>query len=183
MLSWLPRQRARTERVEAEAEALIRDLGLAAYSEARRREREASSDAIAKDWGRVALAVAHKTGKRIGLDTSTRMAINAVFAPDREWAAARERRPYSELRPVEELTRIVGPKLKPFRIQFVGAAPDGGKSVSKEVEILRLIDRPQSLLRQISSCGRLKRYDCASSMAQDAKSLDDRGPIGDRRDG
>jgi hypothetical protein len=32
------------------------------------------------------LAVAHKTGERIGLDTSTRMAMNAVFAPDREHA-------------------------------------------------------------------------------------------------
>ena len=43
-----------------------------AYAEARRREYETSGDAIALWWNRVALAVAHKTGERIGLDTSTR---------------------------------------------------------------------------------------------------------------
>jgi hypothetical protein len=41
MLSWLPRRRARIESIEAEAEALVRDFGEAAYSAARRREREA----------------------------------------------------------------------------------------------------------------------------------------------
>ena len=48
------------ERTEAEAEALIRDLGEAAYSEASRREYEASSDESARDWGLVALAVARQ---------------------------------------------------------------------------------------------------------------------------
>ena len=71
MLSWLRRRHVRPKEVEAEADALIRSLGMAAYSAARRREHEASSDALAKYWNRVALAVAHKTGKRIGLDTST----------------------------------------------------------------------------------------------------------------
>ena len=42
MLSWLRRRRARIERIEAEAEALIRNLGDWAYSEARRWEHEAS---------------------------------------------------------------------------------------------------------------------------------------------
>ena len=94
----------------------------------------------------MALAVAPKTGKRIGLDTSTRMAINAVFALDREPAARRASVDLARrLRPVDELTRIVGPKLKPFRIQFVGAAPDGGKSVSKEVEI-RASDRSAAIV-------------------------------------
>ena len=51
MLSWLPRRRARMEHLEAEAEALIRDLGFAAYSEARQRECEGKSDAIAKGCG------------------------------------------------------------------------------------------------------------------------------------
>jgi hypothetical protein len=50
MLSWLPRQRARMERIEVEAETMIRDFGADAYFEARRREHESSSDAIAKDW-------------------------------------------------------------------------------------------------------------------------------------
>ena len=52
----------------------MRDLGTDAYSEARWREHDASCDAMAKDWNRVALAVARKTGKRVGLDTSARMA-------------------------------------------------------------------------------------------------------------
>ena len=80
MLSWLRRRRE----TDAEADALIGELGVEAYAEARRREYEFSGDAIGLWWSRVALAVAHKTGKRIGLDTSTRMAMNAVFAPDRQ---------------------------------------------------------------------------------------------------
>ena len=40
MLSWLPRQRARMERMEVEAETMIRDFGPEAYFEARRREHE-----------------------------------------------------------------------------------------------------------------------------------------------
>jgi hypothetical protein len=78
MLSWLRRRRQTAERIDAEADALIGELGVEAYAEARRREYESSGDAIALRWNQVALAVAHKTGKRIGLDTSTRMAMNAV---------------------------------------------------------------------------------------------------------
>jgi hypothetical protein len=63
---------------------LIGELGIDAYAEARRREHESSGDAIALWRSRVALAIAHKTGKRIGLDTSTRLAMNTVFAPDRK---------------------------------------------------------------------------------------------------
>jgi hypothetical protein len=51
----LSRRRARIERIAAEAETLFCGLGVAAYSEARRREHEASSDAIAEDWALVAL--------------------------------------------------------------------------------------------------------------------------------
>jgi hypothetical protein len=50
MLSWLRRRRARGERIEAEAEALIHELGDYAYSEARQRERDASSIAMAREW-------------------------------------------------------------------------------------------------------------------------------------
>ena len=71
MLRWLRRR---------QDEALIRDHGAAAYREARERER----DVILTDgtthagrtpahWRRVALAVARMTGKRVGLDTATRM--------------------------------------------------------------------------------------------------------------
>ena len=54
MTTWAPSKRARMERIDAEAEALIRDLGDQAYQEARRREHEASSDTIAEDWALVA---------------------------------------------------------------------------------------------------------------------------------
>jgi hypothetical protein len=74
MRSWLRRRRERLERVEAEADALILDLGETAFPQARRREHEASSDAMAREWNRVALAVARKTGQTVGLNASTRIA-------------------------------------------------------------------------------------------------------------
>ena len=89
MQSWLVRRRARIERADAEAEALICDFGDEAYSEARHREREARSDEIAKNWTRVALAVAYKMGRRADIDPSTRNAMNALFVPDREPALTR----------------------------------------------------------------------------------------------
>jgi hypothetical protein len=109
MLSWLRRRRDRIERVDAEADALIGKLGLEAYAEARRREYESSDDAMALRWNRIALAVGHKTGKAVGLDTSTRMAMNAVFAPDREPARAREPQPYSELSQVDGSETAISP--------------------------------------------------------------------------
>ena len=57
MLSWLRRRRETAERIDAEADALIGELGVEAYAEARRREYESSNDAIALRWNRVALAV------------------------------------------------------------------------------------------------------------------------------
>ena len=71
MNTWAPSKRARNERIDAEADALIRDLGDCAYQEARRREHEASSDSIAEDWALVAKAIARKTGSRVGLNLST----------------------------------------------------------------------------------------------------------------
>src|SRR5271168_1900997 len=91
MPSWLDRRRARIERTEAEA--LIRDFGDEAYSEALGREQEAGSDEIAKNWRRVALAVAVKIGRGAGVDPSTRIAMNALFVSDREPTAARMPRP------------------------------------------------------------------------------------------
>lgn len=128
MLSWLPHRRARIERLDAEAEALIRDFGIAAYSEARRREREASSDPIAQDWGLVAAAVAQKTGRQIGPDATTRMPANPVFSPKRGQPAAR-----AEGAPAEELH--IATALQQFRIQLVGAAPDRGASILEDIEI------------------------------------------------
>ena len=53
MLSWLRRRRETAERIDAEADALIGELGVEAYAEARRREYESSGDAIALWWSRV----------------------------------------------------------------------------------------------------------------------------------
>ncbi len=112
MLSWL-RRRKTAESIDAEPDALIDELGVEAYAEARRREYESSDDALALRWNRVALAIAHKTGKRIGLDTSTRMAMNAVFAPDREHAGGRKPQPFSQ---ADEPKGTLA--LKPFRVQL-----------------------------------------------------------------
>jgi hypothetical protein len=97
MLSWLRRRRETAERTDAEADVLIGELGVEAYAEARRREYESSDDAIALRWDQVALAVGRKSGKLVGLDTSTRMAMNAAFAPDREHAGDRKPQPLSQV--------------------------------------------------------------------------------------
>jgi hypothetical protein len=135
MLSWFPRRRARMERVDAEAEALVRDFGEAAYDEARRPGDEASSDEFARDWRRVALVVARQIGGREDVDPLLRLAMNAVLVPDRDNAAWRKLRSLSELRRADEETRMFAPKTHPFRIQFVGAAPDRGSTTMNEVEV------------------------------------------------
>src|SRR5580692_5984687 len=119
MTTWAPSKRARSERIEAEADGLIRDLGNCAYQEARRREHEASSDAIAEDWALVAKAIARKTGSRFGLNLSTQLAMNTFFVLDREPGVAHKARP----RPEPEAERQ--PK----------AAGDSTPSVLREDEI------------------------------------------------
>ena len=133
MLPWLPRRRARMESIESEAEALVHDLGEAAYDEARRREHEASSDEIARDWGFVAVAVARLIGRRRDVDPLVRLAMNAVLLPDREETASRK--PRSVSGPADEATDVLAAAMRPFRIQFVGAAPDRGPTTLTEVEI------------------------------------------------
>jgi hypothetical protein len=134
MLSWRPRRRARIERIEAEAEALVRDFGEAAYDAARLREHEASSDEMARDWDCVALAVARLIGGRNDLDPMAPPAMNAVLVPNREVAASREPRSPSGLTRAEELAHAIA-STHPFRIQFVGAAVDGRPMTLKEVEV------------------------------------------------
>ena len=116
--------------IDAEADALIGELGVEAYAEARRREYESSNDALAMRWNRTAFAVGRKSGKLVGLDTSTRMAMNAVFAPDREHAGSRKPQPFSQ---GDELRGTLA--LKPFRLQFISSAPDRGPSIVTELEI------------------------------------------------
>jgi len=127
MLSWLRRRREQAERIEAEADALISDLGDGAYSEARRRAREASSDEMEREWSRVALAVAHKTGRRVGLDTATRMAAESDFSSTEDATEPRSE-PLEDIDPLNELMRIVSETSArpPYRIQFVGAKANAG---------------------------------------------------------
>jgi hypothetical protein len=140
MNTWAPSRRARMERIEAEADALIRDLDDRAYQEARRREHEASSDAIAEDWALVAKAIARKTGSRVGLNLSTQLEMNTFFVLDREPGAHREPRfglepePEPEPRPKREPKSAGVPTPQPFRIQFMGAG-EAGPSVLREDEI------------------------------------------------
>jgi hypothetical protein len=139
MTTWAPSKRARMERVEAEAEALIRDLGDQAYHEARRREHEASSDAIAEDWALVARVIARKTGSRVGLNLSTQLEMNTFFVLDREPGVAREGlpRPKPEAEPdsLSQPKQTGVPTPQPFRIQFMGAGTDSVPSVLREDEI------------------------------------------------
>jgi hypothetical protein len=139
MSTWAPSRRARMERIDAEAEALIRDLGDQAYQEARRREHEASSDATAEDWALVARAVARKTGSRVGLNLTTQLEMNTFFVLDREPGVAREARsrpePAAEPEPKRQPKPAAVPTPQPFRIQFVGAATDSGPTILREDEI------------------------------------------------
>ena len=90
---------------------MISDFGADAYFEARRREHEASSDAIAKDWGQLALAVARKMSKRVDVDPSIRVAMNAVLVSDREAGPARKTRLLAGLMPAKgQKERVLNPK-------------------------------------------------------------------------
>src|SRR5271154_5585724 len=113
MNTWAPSKRARNERIDAEADALIRDLGDCAYQEARRREHEASSDVIAEDWALVPKAIARKTGTRVGLNLSTQLAMNTFFVLDREPGVAHKPRPRPE--PESEPKAPGVPTPQPFR--------------------------------------------------------------------
>ena len=132
MSTWAPSRRARMERIDAEAEALIRELGDRAYQEARRREREASSDAIAEDWALIAKAVARKTGSRVGLNLSNQLEMNTFFVLDSEPDAPRKARPLPE---PQGPPKAGVPTPQPFLIQFMGAGTDSGPSLLREDEI------------------------------------------------
>ena len=136
MLSWLRRRRDQAERIGAEAAALISDLGDGAYSEARRRAREASSDEMEREWNRVALAIARKTGRQVGLDTATRMAAESDFSSTEDATEPRSE-PLEDIDPLDELMRIVSetPARPPYRIQFVGGEGERGTSILKEVRL------------------------------------------------
>jgi len=143
MSAWAPFKRARMERIDAEAETLIRDLGDCAYQEARRREHEASSDVIAEDWAEVARAIARKTGSRVGLNLSTQLEMNTFFVLDREPGPLREAQPAPALEaapaPEREPKAAGVPTPQPFRIQFMGASAGSEPSILRE-DVIRASD-------------------------------------------
>ena len=151
MTTWAPSKRARNERIDAEADALIRDLGDCAYQEARRREHEASSDAIAEDWALVARAIARKTGTRVGLNLSTQLAMNTFFVLDREPGVAHKARPRPEPEAERQPTAAGVPTPQPFRIQFMGAGTDSTPSVLRAIA-LATSAQSSAIASELASC-------------------------------
>jgi len=77
---WLRRRHEAARLVSADAEALIRDNRDEAYWEARQRERDVMlpdgtthQGRTPEHWRHVALSIAKRTGRPVGLDTATRM--------------------------------------------------------------------------------------------------------------
>ena len=84
---------------------LVCELGPDAYAEARLMQRKAKSPDETRYWRDVAMAVARIARKRIGLDTATRMTIEADFGEGGE-PATREYEP-RKVDPIDELKQIV----------------------------------------------------------------------------
>jgi hypothetical protein len=132
---WPQRRGARIESIDAEADALVRDFGDAAHSEACRRERKASSEAIAKDWALVGLAIARRLTADAGPGPSASMAARVALIPDRgpeppvssQAAAVPHFDDRREAAPEETLHW--------FKIQYVGARAETTPSILKEVDV------------------------------------------------
>ena len=80
IIHWLRRRWEAARLAAADAEALIRDHGGAAYWEARRRARDVilpdgttRQGRTPEHWHRVARITAKRAGHAVGLDTATRM--------------------------------------------------------------------------------------------------------------
>jgi hypothetical protein len=75
----------------------------------------ASPEVMVRHWRRVALAVARKTGSRVGLDTSIRIATNADLTSESN-PGSDSRPPLSDVDPLDELMRLVpGGMARPIR--------------------------------------------------------------------
>jgi hypothetical protein len=127
---WLLRPLVRIKQIDAEAEALIQELGGDAYAEARRKEWESSSASIARDWDRVAQAIA----KRTGLNAAPLTSLDAHVAhsgPIPALGLGAE----SELSPLDQLNCSLSARPQQFRVQFLGATRGRVGWVLKEVGI------------------------------------------------
>ena len=108
MLRWLAAGHGLAQvAAEADAETLIAEDRLTAYSEARQRQQDAHNAETFAHWGRVARAVGRMTGKRVGLDAATRMAMDADFN-ERGEPSTQERAPMLKMDQIDELIRILG---------------------------------------------------------------------------
>jgi hypothetical protein len=112
---------------EADADALIAAFRVRAFSEARRRQRQARARESAAHWSCVAKIIARRTGPQSPAEPSTRGAVDA----DRESAPG----PFAEVRPLEELERILDSRPQHFRLQFFSVATERGPTIVAETEI------------------------------------------------
>jgi hypothetical protein len=136
MFAWLRRRREAARRVEADVAALLAGDRDEAYFVARCRQRESSSAETARHWGRVAQSIARRTGKRVGLDTATRMAMDADFTSDREIAATPPQAAPRRVDPVDELKRMISERPgRIFRLQFLGVRTGRAPAILGEREI------------------------------------------------
>jgi hypothetical protein len=74
------------------------------------------------------------SGSREDIASFSRLAANVVLIPDREPMRPSKRPFLSALRRPDELS-VVFPTTESFRIQYLGAAPDGEPALLKEVDI------------------------------------------------
>ena len=82
---------------------LIRELGPDAYAEARLMQRKATSADERRRWRDVALLIARNTGKRIGLDTATRIPLDANERAEPQASGLEPRK----VDPIDELKRLI----------------------------------------------------------------------------
>jgi hypothetical protein len=120
---------------EADADALIAAFRVRAYSEARRRQRQARARESAAHWSFVAKIIARRTGAGPGVEPSLRRAIDADLMSDRQTSPARLLEPFFEVRPLEELKRILDANLQRFRLQFFAVAGELGPTIVAETDI------------------------------------------------
>jgi hypothetical protein len=123
MLAWLLWQLEKIERIRSAARALMSEFGDEAYAEARRRERAANRDEMARAWRRVALVVARRACRRVGLDPAISEPLPELDSP----------------------SRIVSVPPRIFRIQFVCGTLDRGPTNLTEKQI-HVADTPAAII-------------------------------------
>jgi hypothetical protein len=119
----------RAQTPEADADALIAAFRVRALPEASRRQRQARARESAGQWSYVAKIIARRGGRQPCAEPSTLTAIDA----DRESSPAPG--PFAEVRPLEELERILDARPQNFRLQFFSVATERGPTIVAETEI------------------------------------------------